>query len=155
VGKISLPSSILQFWDLGGQRGIRSIWHRYYDDCHAVAYVIDADDRERLSEGWEVFGMPLPSHSHILTPLIKPRKDSKTLSCPPLKFLAFPYCSLRTNRIAHRACQSRKSDMIMRSGIKPKWRAPGDGTERMVTWIRGGRGLLAWTLWAFPLCRGM
>ena len=56
VGKITLPSTILKFWDLGGQRGIRSIWHRYYDDCHAVVYVIDAQDRERLSEGWEVFG---------------------------------------------------------------------------------------------------
>lgn len=56
VGKISLPSSILQFWDLGGQRGIRSIWPKYYEDCHAVVYVIDADDRERLGEGWEVFG---------------------------------------------------------------------------------------------------
>lgn len=55
TGKITLPSTILQFWDLGGQRGIRNIWHRYYDDCHAVVYVIDADDRERLSEGWEVF----------------------------------------------------------------------------------------------------
>ena len=61
VGKITLPSTILKFWDLGGQRGIRSIWHRYYDDCHAVVYVIDASDRERLSEGWEVFGKPRPA----------------------------------------------------------------------------------------------
>jgi ADP-ribosylation factor related protein 1 len=57
AGKITLPSTILQFWDLGGQRGIRNIWHRYFDDCHAVVYVIDAEDRERLGEGWEVFGM--------------------------------------------------------------------------------------------------
>lgn len=56
AGTIVLPSTILQFWDLGGQRGIRNIWHRYYGDCHAVVYVIDAEDRERLSEGWEVFG---------------------------------------------------------------------------------------------------
>ena len=56
VGKITLPSTILKFWDLGGQRGIRSIWHRYYDDCHAVVFVLDAEDRERLGEGWEVFG---------------------------------------------------------------------------------------------------
>ena len=56
AGTIVLPSTILQFWDLGGQRGIRNIWHRYYEDCHAVVYVIDAEDRERLSEGWEVFG---------------------------------------------------------------------------------------------------
>jgi GTPase SAR1 family protein len=61
VGKITLPSTILQFWDLGGQRGIRNIWPKYYDDCHAVVYVIDADDRERLGEGWEVFGMFIPT----------------------------------------------------------------------------------------------
>ncbi|KAG1733946.1 ADP-ribosylation factor family-domain-containing protein [Suillus occidentalis] len=63
TGKISLPSSIINFFDLGGQRGIRSIWHRYYDDCHAVAYVIDAQDRERLSEGWETPSFPPPKHS--------------------------------------------------------------------------------------------
>ena len=61
AGSITVSSSILQFWDLGGQRGIRTIWHRYYGDCHAVVYVIDAEDRERLGEGWEVFGMHDPS----------------------------------------------------------------------------------------------
>lgn len=56
VGKITLPSTILQFWDLGGQRDIRSIWSKYYDECHAVIYCVDASDSERLEEGWEVFG---------------------------------------------------------------------------------------------------
>lgn len=62
VGKISLPSTILQFWDLGGQRDIRTIWERYYDECHAVAYVVDAADQERLDEGWSVFGMFPSTH---------------------------------------------------------------------------------------------
>ncbi|KAF9490660.1 P-loop containing nucleoside triphosphate hydrolase protein [Pleurotus eryngii] len=70
TGKITLPSTILQFWDLGGQRGIRNIWHRYYDDCHAVVYVIDADDRERLSEGWEVFDSVLSSPQILGVPLL-------------------------------------------------------------------------------------
>jgi ADP-ribosylation factor related protein 1 len=56
VGKISLPSTVLQFFDLGGQRDIRSIWPRYYDECHAVVFVLDAADQARLSETWEVFG---------------------------------------------------------------------------------------------------
>jgi ADP-ribosylation factor related protein 1 len=56
VGKITLPSTILQFWDLGGQRDIRTIWEKYYDECHAVAYVVDAADQARLDEGWAVFG---------------------------------------------------------------------------------------------------
>ncbi|KAJ7091945.1 P-loop containing nucleoside triphosphate hydrolase protein [Mycena belliarum] len=70
TGTITLPSTILQFWDLGGQRGIRNIWHRYYDDCHAVAYVIDAEDRERLSEGWEVFDSVLSAPQILNIPLL-------------------------------------------------------------------------------------
>jgi len=70
MGKITLPSTILQFWDLGGQRGIRNIWPKYYDDCHAVAYVIDAEDRERLSEGWEVFDSVLSAPQILGLPLL-------------------------------------------------------------------------------------
>ncbi|CAL1706215.1 unnamed protein product [Somion occarium] len=70
TGKITLPSTILQFWDLGGQRGIRSIWHKYYDDCHAVVFVIDAEDRERLGEGWEVFDSVLSAPQILGVPLL-------------------------------------------------------------------------------------
>ncbi|CAK5265425.1 unnamed protein product [Mycena citricolor] len=70
TGTITLPSTILQFWDLGGQRGIRNIWHRYYEDCHAVAYVIDAEDRERLGEGWEVFDSVLSAPQILNIPLL-------------------------------------------------------------------------------------
>ncbi|KAL4071380.1 P-loop containing nucleoside triphosphate hydrolase protein [Scleroderma yunnanense] len=70
MGKISLPSTILNFFDLGGQRGIRSIWNHYYDDCHAVVYMIDAQDRERLGEGWEVFDSVLSSPQILNVPLL-------------------------------------------------------------------------------------
>ncbi|KDQ15330.1 hypothetical protein BOTBODRAFT_54886 [Botryobasidium botryosum FD-172 SS1] len=70
IGKITLPSTILQFWDLGGQRDIRTIWERYYDECHAVAYVVDADDRERLDEGWSVFDNVLSSPKILDVPLL-------------------------------------------------------------------------------------
>ena len=75
VGKITLPSTILKFWDLGGQKGIRTIWPRYYDDCHAVVYVIDAEDRERLGEGWEVFGTPILPR--LALPRLTDRKGHK------------------------------------------------------------------------------
>ncbi|KLO20318.1 P-loop containing nucleoside triphosphate hydrolase protein [Schizopora paradoxa] len=70
IGKITLPSTILQFFDLGGQSGIRSIWSRYYDDCHAVVYVLDAADHERLNEGWEVFDSLLSSPKILHLPLL-------------------------------------------------------------------------------------
>jgi ADP-ribosylation factor related protein 1 len=75
VRKITLPSTILKFWDLGGQKGIRSIWPRYYDDCHAVVYVIDAEDRERLGEGWEVFGTS--TVRRLTLPWLRDRKGRK------------------------------------------------------------------------------
>lgn len=69
VGKISLPSTTLHFFDLGGQRDIRSIWPKYYDECHAVVFVLDACDQARLSETWEVFGTFLPIIAQIVTVL--------------------------------------------------------------------------------------
>ncbi|KAF8588704.1 P-loop containing nucleoside triphosphate hydrolase protein [Ramaria rubella] len=70
MGKISLPSTVLQFWDLGGQTGIRDIWHRYYNACHAVAYVVDAQDRNLLEEGWEVFDSVLSAPQILDVPLL-------------------------------------------------------------------------------------
>ncbi|KAH9166437.1 P-loop containing nucleoside triphosphate hydrolase protein [Lactarius sanguifluus] len=67
IGKITLPSAVLQFWDLGGQRGIRTIWPKYYGDCHAVVYVVDAVDHERLSEGWEVFDADAEQSDAVLS----------------------------------------------------------------------------------------
>ncbi|TKA51383.1 hypothetical protein B0A53_05314 [Rhodotorula sp. CCFEE 5036] len=55
VGRITLSSTVLQFWDLGGQRDIRSIWPKYYAECHAVVFVIDSTDKERIEECWAVF----------------------------------------------------------------------------------------------------
>lgn len=57
VGRVVLSSSILQFWDLGGQRDLRTLWSKYYSDCHAVCFVIDSTDKnsERISDCWKNF----------------------------------------------------------------------------------------------------
>ncbi|SCV70214.1 BQ2448_1608 [Microbotryum intermedium] len=55
IGRITLSSSVLQFWDLGGQRDIRSLWPKYYSECHAVCFVIDSTDQDRIEECWNVF----------------------------------------------------------------------------------------------------
>ncbi|GAA6022995.1 hypothetical protein JCM11491_000350 [Sporobolomyces phaffii] len=62
IGRITLSSSVLQFWDLGGQRDIRSIWPKYYADCHAVVFVIDSTDKERIEECWAVFETIVTDH---------------------------------------------------------------------------------------------
>lgn len=55
VGRITVSSSVLQFWDLGGQRDLRSLWPKYYSDCHAVCFIIDSTDKARMEETWDIF----------------------------------------------------------------------------------------------------
>jgi len=55
IGRITLSSSVLQFWDLGGQKELRTLWPKYYSDCHAVCFVVDSTAPTRMEECWEVF----------------------------------------------------------------------------------------------------
>ncbi|KAH8832853.1 ADP-ribosylation factor, Arf family Arf1 [Flagelloscypha sp. PMI_526] len=40
-------------WDVGGQDRIRPLWRHYYQSVKAVIYVVDSNDRERISEARE------------------------------------------------------------------------------------------------------
>ncbi|XP_066387755.1 uncharacterized protein [Miscanthus floridulus] len=42
IGRIEDAKAKLVFWDLGGQIGLRTIWEKYYEEAHAIMYVIDA-----------------------------------------------------------------------------------------------------------------
>lgn len=50
VGRIEAHNCLLIFWDLGGQVGLRSIWDKYFDEAHAIVFVVDAADADRLHE---------------------------------------------------------------------------------------------------------
>lgn len=49
----SLKNINLKFWDLGGQRSLRSMWSRYYRSCHGIIFIIDSTDTDRFSECYE------------------------------------------------------------------------------------------------------
>lgn len=51
----STPKNInLKFWDLGGQRSLRSMWSRYYKSCHGIIFIIDSTDTERFQECYDM-----------------------------------------------------------------------------------------------------
>jgi len=56
VGRIEVNKARLNFWDLGGQRDLHSIWEKYYTECHAIVFVMDATAKDRIEECKEVFG---------------------------------------------------------------------------------------------------
>jgi small GTP-binding protein len=43
VGKLRL-----QIWDMGGQRDLRPYWRLYFANSDGIAFVVDANDRERI-----------------------------------------------------------------------------------------------------------
>lgn len=42
IGRIEVSNAKLVLWDLGGQIGLRTIWEKYYEEAHAIVYMIDA-----------------------------------------------------------------------------------------------------------------
>lgn len=57
IGQIDIYGVRLNFWDLGGQTELQSLWDKYYQESHGVIYVIDSNDRSRMDESKAVFGM--------------------------------------------------------------------------------------------------
>eukprot|EP01114_Cavostelium_apophysatum_P017700 TRINITY_DN531_c0_g1_i2.p1 TRINITY_DN531_c0_g1~~TRINITY_DN531_c0_g1_i2.p1 ORF type:complete len:222 (+),score=36.12 TRINITY_DN531_c0_g1_i2:182-847(+) len=37
-------------WDIGGRSSIRPLWRHYFQNTDAIIYVVDSNDRERISE---------------------------------------------------------------------------------------------------------
>ncbi len=40
-------------WDVGGRGKIRPLWRHYYQNCNAIIFVVDSNDRERLDDSFE------------------------------------------------------------------------------------------------------
>ena len=42
-------------WDVGGQRSLIGMWDRYFNEAHAVVFVIDSSDTVRMDEARSTF----------------------------------------------------------------------------------------------------
>lgn len=40
-------------WDIGGQTKLRPLWRHYFQNTHGVIYVVDSNDRERVTEAYD------------------------------------------------------------------------------------------------------
>jgi len=48
VETVEYKKLTMQVWDVGGQDKIRKLWRHYYRGTHALIYVVDSSDKERL-----------------------------------------------------------------------------------------------------------
>src|SRR4051812_10569255 len=50
VEQIEYKRLKLTCWDVGGQQRIRPLWRHYFSGTHALIFVIDSNDRDRIGE---------------------------------------------------------------------------------------------------------
>eukprot|EP00049_Salpingoeca_infusionum_P021712 m.4262 g.4262 ORF g.4262 m.4262 type:complete len:200 (+) comp4446_c0_seq1:309-908(+) len=55
VTKVDTQGVRTVIWDLGGHADLQELWQNYYEECHAIIYVVDSCDRDRLWESKQVF----------------------------------------------------------------------------------------------------
>jgi ADP-ribosylation factor protein 6 len=55
VETIKYKKMNLNVWDVGGQDSIRSLWRHYYTGTHALIFVIDCADADRIEQAREEF----------------------------------------------------------------------------------------------------
>lgn len=53
VETVQLGKLDMTIWDIGGQDKIRKLWRHYYQSTHAIVFVVDASDTERIEEAKE------------------------------------------------------------------------------------------------------
>lgn len=56
LAKIVYRGHVVIIWDLGGQIKMRNIWEKYYEDAHAILFVVDSADLGRLEEAKLAYG---------------------------------------------------------------------------------------------------
>jgi ADP-ribosylation factor protein 1 len=53
VENVEYKNIAFTVWDVGGQDKIRPLWRHYYQNTQGIIFVIDSNDRERISEARE------------------------------------------------------------------------------------------------------
>eukprot|EP00455_Lapot_gusevi_P013780 TRINITY_DN167_c0_g1_i1.p1 TRINITY_DN167_c0_g1~~TRINITY_DN167_c0_g1_i1.p1 ORF type:complete len:183 (-),score=16.76 TRINITY_DN167_c0_g1_i1:312-860(-) len=53
VETVQFKNLSMTVYDVGGQHTIRPLWRHYYSGTHAIVYVVDCSDRDRVNEARE------------------------------------------------------------------------------------------------------
>ncbi|ESO92417.1 hypothetical protein LOTGIDRAFT_204069 [Lottia gigantea] len=126
IGKIDIGNMRLNFWDLGGQEELQSLWDKYYAESHAVIYIVDTSDKERLDESKIAFDRMLKNDSLNGVPLLLVGNKQDLDGCitiGTMKELFTPVKDLLGSRDSH---------ILGASALK------GDGVMEGIEWIVEG-----------------
>jgi len=123
IGQVDVAGIRINFWDLGGQDDLQSLWDKYYAECHAVIYVVDSADRERIDESKEVFDRVIGSEHLIGVPLLVLANKQDIPDCMGVREVK-PIFNQSAHLIGRRDC------MVM-----PVSALHGDGVDEGIEWL--------------------
>ncbi|CAI4222444.1 unnamed protein product [Auanema sp. JU1783] len=90
IGKVELNNTCLNFWDLGGQEDLRSLWSTYYSEANAVIFVVDATRRDQFETVANVFKDVMASELiHDLPVLVAVNKSEVDGAAPAAEVRMF------------------------------------------------------------------
>ncbi|XP_017752922.1 PREDICTED: ADP-ribosylation factor-related protein 1 isoform X1 [Eufriesea mexicana] len=142
IGKIDIAGVRFNFWDLGGQEELRSLWDKvsynliyeciivqiilylqYYAESHAVIYIVDSSDREKIPESKETFDRVISSEHLIGVPLLVLANKQDVPDCMGVREVK-PIFNQNAHLIGRRDC------MVM-----PVSALNGDGIDEGIHWL--------------------
>ena len=59
VEKVQYKNVLFTVWDVGGQEKLRPLWRHYFNNTDGLIYVVDSQDRERVSRAASEFKVRL------------------------------------------------------------------------------------------------
>ena len=123
LGKIDTNGVRLNFWDLGGQEELQALWDKYYAECHAVIYVVDSGDRERVEESKETFNKMIKNENVRGVPLLVAANKQDLADCMGVREVK----PLFESNIEELGC--REVMVLATSGLT------GEGVEEGIDWV--------------------
>ena len=123
LGKIDVNGVRLNFWDLGGQEELQALWDKYYAECHAIIYVVDSGDRERVEESKLAFDKMIKNENIKGVPLLVAANKQDLADCMGVREVKH----LFENNAEE--LKSRELMTLATSGLA------GDGVEEGIEWV--------------------
>ncbi|KAL1451722.1 hypothetical protein WDU94_006073 [Cyamophila willieti] len=124
IGQIDINTVRLNFWDLGGQLELQSLWDKYYAECHALIYVVDSNDRDRIAESKETFDKMISNENLIGVPLLVLANKQDIRDCMGVREVKPIFNKNSAHLIGRRDC------MVM-----PVSALTGEGIDEGIRWL--------------------
>ena len=125
------------FWDLGGARGLREIWERYYAECDGVLFVMDAAaDSETSDSEHAVDENKNETQDEVLRSVLD---DSRLRGAPALVLVnkTDAVSDARADAIAKRCDDALVAAGISRYRVLKTVGTSGRGVDKGVDWLVG------------------